>query len=110
MTVINCCHKGYSVVTVRCKDRPKLFFDIVCTLTDLKYVVFHGTVYAESPEACLELYIRYVDGYPILVDAERHQVIQFVKAAIERRVSEVLLTEPAVIFFHSFIHTTYLLM
>ncbi|KAF3631927.1 putative transcriptional corepressor SEUSS-like [Capsicum annuum] len=29
--------KGYSVVGVSCKDRPKLMFDIVCTLTDMHY-------------------------------------------------------------------------
>ena len=52
VTVINCYDKDYSVVTVRCKDRPKLLFDIVCTLTDIKYVVFHGNVDAESPEVC----------------------------------------------------------
>lgn len=43
--------KDYSVVTIRCKDRPKLLFDIVCTLTDMQYVVFHGNVEAEGPEA-----------------------------------------------------------
>jgi predicted amino acid-binding ACT domain protein len=36
--------RGYSVVTVQCRDRPKLLFDVVCTLTDMEYVVFHGTV------------------------------------------------------------------
>lgn len=35
---------NYSVVNVRCPDRPKLLFDTVCTLTDLKYVVFHATI------------------------------------------------------------------
>lgn len=32
--------KGYSIVTVQCKDRPRLMFDTVCTLTDMQYVVF----------------------------------------------------------------------
>ncbi|GJN30884.1 hypothetical protein PR202_gb19228 [Eleusine coracana subsp. coracana] len=31
--------RGYSVVTVSCRDRPKLLFDVVCTLTDLDYGV-----------------------------------------------------------------------
>ena len=39
------------MVTIRCKDRPKLLFDTVCTLTDMQYVVFHGSVNAEGPEA-----------------------------------------------------------
>lgn len=51
VTVVNWFDKDYSVVTVRCKDRPKLLFDTVCTLTDMQYVVFHGNVVAERPEA-----------------------------------------------------------
>ena len=49
--VVNWYDKDYSVVSVRCKDRPKLLFDTVCTLTDMQYVVFHGSVDAEGPEA-----------------------------------------------------------
>lgn len=49
--VVNWHDKDYSVVTIRCKDRPKLLFDTVCTLTDMQYVVFHANVVAESPEA-----------------------------------------------------------
>lgn len=51
VTVENCTEKGYTVVNVRSKDRPKLLFDTVCTLTDMHYVVFHATVIAEGPEA-----------------------------------------------------------
>lgn len=36
--------RGYSVINVKSPDRPKLLFDTVCTLTDLKYVVFHATI------------------------------------------------------------------
>jgi UTP:GlnB (protein PII) uridylyltransferase len=43
--------KGYSVVSVRCKDRAKLMFDIVCTLTDMEYVVFHASISSEGPYA-----------------------------------------------------------
>lgn len=43
--------KNYSVVNVRCPDRPKLLFDTVCTLTDLKYVVFHATIDSSGPYA-----------------------------------------------------------
>lgn len=49
--VDNWLDKDYSVVTVRCKDRPKLLFDTVCTLTDMQYVVFHGSVDTEGTEA-----------------------------------------------------------
>lgn len=49
---IECCEeKGYSVVNVRCKDRAKLMFDIVCTLTDMQYVVSHATISSDRPYA-----------------------------------------------------------
>lgn len=51
VTMENCADKGYTVVNLRCPDRPKLLFDTVCTLTDMQYVVFHATVIAEGPEA-----------------------------------------------------------
>ncbi|TVU46576.1 hypothetical protein EJB05_06118 [Eragrostis curvula] len=83
----------YSVVTVRCKDRPKLLFDTVCTLTDMQYVVFHGSVDTEGPEAYQEYYIRHIDGSPINSEADRQRIIQCLEAAIERRVSEGLKLE-----------------
>lgn len=49
--VVNWSDKDYSVVTIRSKDRPKLLFDTVCTLTDMQYVVFHANIDAEGPEA-----------------------------------------------------------
>lgn len=52
VTVENCIEKEYTVVNIRCKDRPKLLFDTVCTLTDMQYVVFHATIITEGPEAC----------------------------------------------------------
>ncbi|GFP84807.1 act domain-containing protein acr8 [Phtheirospermum japonicum] len=33
----------YSVVNIHCKDRTDLLYDLVCTLTDIEYVVFHAT-------------------------------------------------------------------
>jgi hypothetical protein len=39
------------VVTVSCCDRPKLLFDVVCTLTDLDYVVYHGTFDTDGDHA-----------------------------------------------------------
>lgn len=44
VTIETCKEKGYSIVTVRSKDRPKLLFDTVCTLTDMQYVVFHAAI------------------------------------------------------------------
>lgn len=93
VTLQNCVEKGYSVVNVKCKDRPKLLFDTVCTLTDMQYVVFHGTVDAEGPDAYQEYYIRHIDGCPVNSEAERRRVIHCLEAAIERRVPEGLRLE-----------------
>ncbi|KAK6133965.1 hypothetical protein DH2020_032286 [Rehmannia glutinosa] len=93
VNVVNWHDKDYSVVTIRCKDRPKLLFDIVCTLTDMQYVVFHGNVEAEGTEAYQEYCIRHIDGSPVKSDAERQRVIQCLEAAIQRRVSEGLKLE-----------------
>ncbi|KAF2301856.1 hypothetical protein GH714_029898 [Hevea brasiliensis] len=94
VTVLNI-EKDYSVITMRSKDRPKLLFDIVCTLTDMEYVVFHGMVNTGRMEAYQEFYIRHVDGLPISSEAERERVIQCLEAAIERRASEGLELEYA---------------
>lgn len=51
VNVVNWHDKDYSVVTIQSKDRPKLLFDTVCTLTDMQYVVFHANIDAEGPEA-----------------------------------------------------------
>lgn len=51
VTITNWNDKDYSVVTIMCKDRPKLLFDTVCTLTDMMYVIFHGNVAAKNSEA-----------------------------------------------------------
>lgn len=50
VTLLNI-EKDYTVITMRSKDRPKLLFDIVCTLTDMDYVVFHGAVSTGRMEA-----------------------------------------------------------
>ncbi|KAL6959171.1 ACT domain-containing protein acr6 [Sarracenia purpurea var. burkii] len=90
VTVMDCIEKDYTVITMRSKDRPKLLFDIVCTLTDMQYVVFHGVVHTGRMEAYQEYYIRHVDGLPISSEAERERVMQCLEAAIERRASEGL--------------------
>ena len=40
-----------------------------------------------------EYCIRHIDGSPVKSDAERQRVIQCLEAAIERRVSEVSITD-----------------
>lgn len=53
VTVQNWTEKGYSVVNVQCKDRSKLLYDVVCTLTDMDYVVFHATINTAVDKAYL---------------------------------------------------------
>ncbi|KNA25619.1 hypothetical protein SOVF_004870 [Spinacia oleracea] len=89
VTVDNCSERGYTVVNLRCPDRPKLLFDTVCTLTDMQYVVYHATLIADGPEAAYqEYYIRHTDGCPISSEAERQRLIHCLEAAISRRTSE----------------------
>ncbi|KZV48055.1 hypothetical protein F511_31030 [Dorcoceras hygrometricum] len=93
VNIVNWHDKEYSVVTIRCKDRPKLLFDIVFTLTDMQYVVFHGNVEAKGSEAHQEYCIRHIDGSAVKSEAEGQRVIQCLEAAIQRRVSEGLKLE-----------------
>ncbi|KAL3619384.1 ACT domain-containing protein acr8 [Castilleja foliolosa] len=80
--------RDYSVVNVHCKDRTDLLFDVVCTLTDMEYVVFHATVDTTSDRASLEFFIKHTDGSPISSEAEKQRVILCLRAAIERRASQ----------------------
>ncbi|XVF11493.1 hypothetical protein REPUB_Repub08aG0032000 [Reevesia pubescens] len=90
VTVLDCSDRDYTVVTIRSLDRPKLLFDTICSLTDMEYVVFHGTVITGRMEAYQEYYIRHVDGFPISSEAEQQRVAECLEAAIERRASEGL--------------------
>ncbi|RWV88019.1 hypothetical protein GW17_00049931 [Ensete ventricosum] len=73
VAVMDCSEKDYSVVIMRSKDRPKLLFDTLCTLTDMQYVVHHGTVEAGEEEAYqgLELVLRTEDRIGLLSDITR---------------------------------------
>lgn len=51
VTVLDCKDRDYTVVTSRSRDRPNLVFDTLCSLTDMQYVVFHGTVITGGMEA-----------------------------------------------------------
>lgn len=83
--------RGYTAVVVRCRDRPKLLFDTVCTITDMKYVVHHGTVSAEpGGGAYQEYYIRHVDGHAIRCEDEQQRLVRCLAAAIERRTADGL--------------------
>ncbi|XP_028555843.1 ACT domain-containing protein ACR3 isoform X1 [Dendrobium catenatum] len=87
ITIDRCEDKGYSVVNIRCKDRSKLLFDIVCTLTDMQFVVFHASVSSDGLYATQELYIRHKDGC-MLDTREGKEMVKCLEAAILRRVTE----------------------
>ncbi|KAL5571718.1 hypothetical protein UlMin_021315 [Ulmus minor] len=93
ITVERCEEKGYSVISVSCRDRAKLMFDIVCTLTDMQYVVFHATISSDGPYASQEYFIRHMDGCTLDTEGEKERVIKCLEAAIRRRVSEGLRLE-----------------
>lgn len=86
----NCKEKGYSIVTVRSMDRPKLLFDTICTLTDLQYVVFHASISSFESIAFQEYYVRHKNGWTLDSESERRRMIQNLMAATERRVSHEL--------------------
>ncbi|KAD5508320.1 hypothetical protein E3N88_16023 [Mikania micrantha] len=88
ISVQNYSEREYSVVNIQCKDRPRLLFDVVCTLTDMQYVVFHATINTRQDGAYLEFFIRHADGSPFRSEPEKQRVIMCLKAAVERRASE----------------------
>ncbi|KAH9550001.1 hypothetical protein CY35_10G049700 [Sphagnum magellanicum] len=92
ITVQNCNERGYSVVTVQCKDRPKLLFDTVCTLTDMQFVVFHASIDSSTTNAVQEYYIRHIDGCTLDERGEQ-RIKKCLEAAIERRSNEGLRLE-----------------
>ncbi|CAN6914125.1 unnamed protein product [Brassica oleracea] len=85
VSVQNLEKRGYSVVNLQCKDRLKLLFDVVCTLTDMAYIVFHAAIRTVGETAFLEFYVRHSDGNPVNSEPERQRLIQCLQAAIERR-------------------------
>ncbi|XP_062156587.1 ACT domain-containing protein ACR1 [Alnus glutinosa] len=92
-TIESCEEKGYSVVNVRSRDRPKLLFDTLCALTDMEYEVFHAVVASKGSMADQEYFIRHKDGCTLDTQSERHKLTQCLIAAVERRVSHGLRLE-----------------
>ncbi|KAH7415896.1 hypothetical protein KP509_14G064700 [Ceratopteris richardii] len=85
ISIANYVEKGYSVVNIRCLDHPKLLYDIVCTITDMQYVVSHGTIDSDGPFANQEYYIRHMDECTLDTEGEKQRVIKCLEAAIKRR-------------------------
>ncbi|PKI71333.1 hypothetical protein CRG98_008333 [Punica granatum] len=82
--------KGYSVVNIKSRDRPKLLFDTICVLTDMEYVVSHAAVMSEGIMANQEYFIRHRDGCTLDGECEKRKLTECLIAAIKRRVSHGL--------------------
>ncbi|KAM6591188.1 hypothetical protein CsatA_013793 [Cannabis sativa] len=90
VNIENCEEKGYWILNVRSRDRPKLLFDTVCALTDLGYVVFHAVVASKGTMAEQEYFIRHATERRLNVEDERNKLTLCLIAAIERRISHGL--------------------
>ncbi|XP_071690776.1 ACT domain-containing protein ACR2 [Rutidosis leptorrhynchoides] len=84
----NCDEKGYSIVTVQCKDRRRLMFDTVCTLADMQYVISHASVNSHGGSAFQEYFVRKIDGGALSTEREKQHATKCLEAAVERRVCE----------------------
>jgi UTP:GlnB (protein PII) uridylyltransferase len=52
VTVGSCKQRGYTIVNIECKDHSRLMFDIVCTLTDMDYDIFHAYTTSQAGYVC----------------------------------------------------------
>ncbi|KAI4315093.1 hypothetical protein L6164_027939 [Bauhinia variegata] len=95
VSISKCEEKGYWVVNVRSRDRPKLLFDTVCVLTDMHYVVFHAAIGSKGYMADQEYFIRHKESWSsnLETESERQKLTLCLIAAIERRVSHGLRIE-----------------
>lgn len=60
------CHeKGYSIISVECRDRARVVFDTLCTLIDMEYVIFHGYINTRDGHA-FQVW-KYFSIYPMFV-------------------------------------------
>lgn len=85
--------RGYSVVNIRSRDRPKLLFDTLCALTDMQYIVFHAAISSNRSIAAQEYYVRHRDGYTLDTETERDKLTRCLIAAVERRATQGLRLE-----------------
>eukprot|EP00898_Chlorokybus_atmophyticus_P003848 jgi/Chlat1/4464/Chrsp29S00332 len=86
-------HGGYTLLSIRSPDRPKLFFDVLCTLTDMHYEIFHATIDSSDGLGLQEFYLRHKDGYLLRSAAEQQELTEAIHAAIMRRTPQGLRLE-----------------
>lgn len=60
VSIESCNERGYSIVSIECKDRPRLMFDMVCTITDMQYLIFHGSTASHGGYAIQVCFVRLI--------------------------------------------------
>ena len=76
---------SYWRVTIHCKDRPKLFFDTLCTLADLDYDVYHASASTNDGSAFQDFYIRPRFGDVKFQQKKADHLTYMLEASIQRR-------------------------
>jgi len=77
--------RGYWIVHLKCKDRLKLMFDAVCTLADLDFDVYHGSLDCGNGNADLELFVRPRFQHLEAIEDKKKEIKRFLEDAIVRR-------------------------
>lgn len=77
--------RGYWIIHLKCKDRLKLMFDAVCTLADLDFDVYHGSLDCGNGNANLELFVRPRFQHLEAIEDKKKEIKNFLKDAIVRR-------------------------
>jgi UTP:GlnB (protein PII) uridylyltransferase len=83
--IMHCAHPDYWTVSIRCRDRTKLVFDTVCTLADLDYDIYHGTVDCANGVAHQEYFVRPRSGDGEFSGARATLLKAMLAQSIERR-------------------------
>jgi hypothetical protein len=83
VSVSRCEDRGYWVVNVISRDRPKLLFDTVCILRDMQYVVFHAAI--SSKKSIANQVLHYiVNSHVFFINGKyRHFSIRFYKVRVK---------------------------
>mmetsp|Transcript_5236 Transcript_5236/g.15749 ORF Transcript_5236/g.15749 Transcript_5236/m.15749 type:complete len:589 (-) Transcript_5236:163-1929(-) len=72
----------YTTFHVKCRDRPQLLFDTVCTLSDLSLDIFHATIDADGTLANLEFFVKSRSGSEIRSEKEMKYVKERLRLAL----------------------------
>ncbi|KAG2452901.1 hypothetical protein HYH02_002244 [Chlamydomonas schloesseri] len=76
---------NYWLVTIRCRDRNKLFFDTVCTLADMNYDIYHATIDSEGDAASQLFYVRPRYGECVWDERRAAKLRYMLESAVQRR-------------------------